>query len=212
MLLLPALLLTLAATQAPAAQAPPEQNPIDVLGRRRTYGPPFISPMGEPFRRHAANDDPIADWFAQADLNHDGYLTVDEMVADGNRFFEILDANRDGRIDAEEIDYYERIIAPEVHGESYALRGDPMPTVSDTDVPENSGQYATRVTSGGGHNRALDGAGGYGLIDNPEPVTSADTNFNGSVSLQEFQAAAKRRFSLLDQAQKGRLALSQLER
>src|SRR5690242_10205686 len=116
--LLTALLLALAAPQPPV-----DQSPIDVLGNRRFYGRPFISPMGEPFRQRVPHDDPLADWFQKADLNHDGYLTVEEMVADGDRFFAILDANGDGRIDPEEIDYYERVIAPEVQGEPFGLSG-----------------------------------------------------------------------------------------
>lgn len=204
--LLPALLIALVAAQGPA-----DQNPINVVGNRRFYGPPFISPMGEPFRQKVPRDDPLADWFHQADRNHDGYLTVDEMVEDADRFFAMLDTSHDGQIDPEEIDYYEQVIAPEVKGEPFALRGDPMPTIDANDVPEDSGKYATRVTSGGGHDHSSEGAGRYALIDNPEPVTSADTDFNGSVSLQEFRAAARRRFNLLDQSQTGRILLSQLE-
>ena len=36
----------------------------------------FISPMGEPFRPRGAGDDTLADWFNQADRNHDGAITV----------------------------------------------------------------------------------------------------------------------------------------
>lgn len=206
--LLPALLLAFAAPQAPAAQ-----GPINVVGNRRFYGPPFISPMGEPFRQRVPHDDPIADWFHQADRNHDGYLTVDEMIADADRFFQMLDTNHNGRIDPEEIEYYEQVIAPEVKGEPYALRGDPMPGVSDSDsdMPQDPNENATRITTGGGNDHSSEGAGRYALIDTPEPVSSADTDFDGSVSLQEFRDAAKRRFNMLDRSQTGRISLSQLE-
>jgi hypothetical protein len=191
---------------------PADQNPINVLGNRRVYGPPFISPMGEPFRQKSPQDKPLADWFQQADRNHDGYLTIDEMVDDSDRFFAILDSNHDGTIDPEEIDYYEQVIAPEIGGEPNALRGDPMPSIDANDVPENSGKYATRITSGGGHDRSADGTGQFALFDTIEPVTSADTDFNGRVTLEEFRAAAKRRFNLLDQSQTRRLSLAQLQR
>jgi EF hand len=209
---MPLLSLWVIALALASPQAPTDQNPINVIGNRRVYGHPFISPMGEPFRQKAPHDKPLADWFQQADTNHDGYLTVEEIVEDSDRFFAVLDTSHDGRIDPEEIDYYEQVIAPELGGEPYALRGDPMPGIAENDVPEHSEKYATRITTGGGHDYDEDGTGRYGLIDNPEPVTSADTDFNGSVSLQEFRAAAKRRFNLLDQSHTRRISLSQLER
>jgi Ca2+-binding EF-hand superfamily protein len=61
---------------------------------------------------------------------------------------------------------------------------------------------------GGGMNRGggggsgfappLEGAGRYGYIATPEPVTAADIDFSGSVTRGEFLAAAARRFSMLD--------------
>ena len=196
-------------------QAAP-QAPIDVVGNRRFYGPPFISPMGEPFRRRLPGDDPIADWFHEADRNGDGILTVDEMVADAERFFAILDLNHDGRIDGEEIDYYEQVIAPEVSGEPLNLQGPrPLTTSSSSDsqsVQTDPDKQATRIAGGGGAYRGDEGAGRFSLINNPEPVTAADTDFNGSVSLAEFRAAARRRFDLIDSKQTGRLTLQQLER
>jgi hypothetical protein len=45
----------------------------------------------------------------------------------------------------------------------------------------------------------------------PEPVTSADTNFNRGVSLAEFREAAARRFLALDVDHHGYLTLAALE-
>ena len=67
--------------------------PITVVGHAWA---PFISPMGEPFRARSTADDTLARWFQQADRNHDGVLTVDEMQADAGRFFATLDENNDG--------------------------------------------------------------------------------------------------------------------
>ena len=64
-------LLTFAAA---AGQAPPAQ-PAEVPHR---FNRVFISPMGEPFRPNGRDDDTLADWFHQADLNHDGKLTPEE--------------------------------------------------------------------------------------------------------------------------------------
>lgn len=220
---LSSLLLTLAAVAPPTTSPPTSTEPIQVIGNRRYYGRPFISPMGEPFRARVPHDDPMTDWFRQADRNHDGYLTADEMVQDAMRFFEILDTNHNGVIDPDEIQYYEDDIAPEVGGEPANLR-DPTPS-SDSDSasasnPDTSGgdpdfapdQYATRVSRGGGDDRSPSGAGRYALLNIPEPVTGADMDLNGIITQSEFRKAALRRFELLDTAHSGRLALSQLER
>src|SRR5438270_5404906 len=100
---LPALLLL----ASPAAFAQPA-GPDDSASRPGRWGggrhgSVFLSPMGEPFR----SDDPAADnvgaWFAQADTDHDGAITLAEMQADAARFFTALDTNHDGEIDPAEL-------------------------------------------------------------------------------------------------------------
>jgi len=54
--------------------------------------------------------------------------------------------------------------------------------------------------------------GRYALLQIPEPVTSADSDFNRGVSAKEFQAAAVARFRLLDFEHTGRLTRDELER
>jgi hypothetical protein len=49
------------------------------------------------------------------------------------------------------------------------------------------------------------------LLDLPEPVAAADTDFDRGITLTEFRAAALRRFNLLDTAHRGSLTLVQLE-
>lgn len=78
----------------------------------RHPGRTFVSPMGEPFFSRGPDDRPLADWFAQADVNHDGILTGSEMEADADRFFARLDADHDGEIGPDEITAYEQVIAP----------------------------------------------------------------------------------------------------
>src|SRR5206468_6120878 len=116
-----AVLLTLAAA-VQAAEPPPVTNrqPIVVTGRG---GVPFISPMGEPIRARTPNEDTLARWFNQADGNHDGSLTPDELQADAERYFtEVLDANHDGQIDPDELVRYEWTVAPEIQVNSRLRR------------------------------------------------------------------------------------------
>lgn len=158
---------------------------------------PFISPMGEPFRPPSSGEAPIAHWFVQADRNRDGVLTADEMQADAERFFARLDSNRDGQIDPDERRTYEQEIAPEIQVNSdwRQARGQPKPKRDDHDGYNKSG---------------LQGAARYGVLNLPQPVASADADFNRAVSLAEFRQAAAYRFTLLDKSGQGRIALPEL--
>lgn len=190
-------ILLAAASSQPAALAPTPPAPT------RRWGRQFISPMGEPFRDDARGD-ALAVWFDQADRNHDGYLTVEEMQADADRFFATLDTNHDGEIDPDEMTRYETVIAPQVYGgPPVELAGQP------SDVEDPAGRPR-------GHNRRREspmheGASQFGLLDLPEPVAAADADFNRGVSQAEFRQAALQRFAALDLDHKGRLTLAGLE-
>ena len=204
---LTALLLILAPVAAqPAAPAAPAYTP-------RRGGRMFISPMGEPFRPRDREDDSLADWFNQADQNHDGQLTLAEMQQDSDRFFALLDVNHDGEIDPDEISRYENVVAPEVtSGSSFGMMG-----LEGGGASEGEGGH--RRGRGGGHHAGFvrggedlhQGAGRFGLLDLPEPVVSADSNFNRGVSQAEFRQAAAQRFIALDVDHHGFLTLPVLE-
>ena len=197
------------------AAAPPSP-PIVVTGHPWA---PFISPMGEPFRSHNPVDDGLADWFHKADRNHDGVITEDEMVADAERFFAVLDTNHDGQIDPDEIDHYEWEIAPEIQVNSRTRRapGQPAPFARPDQGEDDQLIMPRRKRAEDdddtrlGTRGALQGAARYGLLNIPEPVASADADFNRAISLAEFRQAAVARFRLLDRARTGQLTLPQLE-
>ena len=200
MLISPIFLLLGAA--APAAQSSPE--PVT-----HHWGRIFISPMGEPFR----GDDALAIWFNQADLNHDGQLTLAEMQKDADRFFTILDVNHDGEIDPDEITHYEEVVAPvfQVGAHvSIAAGGDGQGGSGahwhGKGHHRGGGDGSDEADAGGGQGRVR-----FGLFDLPEPVVAADTDFNRGVSLAEFRAAAAKRFVALDLDHKGILTLAELE-
>jgi Ca2+-binding EF-hand superfamily protein len=180
------------------AAAPAASSPITVTGHAWA---PFISPMGEPYRAHSTSDDALAAWFARADRNHDGQITADEMVADADRFFGELDINHDGEIDPDELNQYELEVAPEIQTAMKTMRA--------------PGSAKPRKREGIddmlGLTGALQGAARYGLLNIPEPVAAADTDFDRGVSLSEFRMAASRRFQLLDSGRTGKLTLAQLQ-
>jgi hypothetical protein len=57
----------------------------------------------------------------------------------------------------------------------------------------------------------LQGAARYGLLNIPQPVASADADFNRAITVTEFRQAASMRFRLLDSQGQGRITLPQLE-
>jgi hypothetical protein len=81
-------------------------------------GPPnvFFSPHGRPYRAVSGAPYPVADWFKDADRNGDGKLDRAEFVGDAAAFFDYLDLNKDGALDASDVAFYEHNIAPEVLG------------------------------------------------------------------------------------------------
>jgi hypothetical protein len=195
--------LILAAAQAPAAAAPAFES--------HRGGRMFISPMGEPFRPSGREDDALADWFSQADRNHDGKLSLIEMQQDAERFFAVLDVSHDGEIDPDDVTHYETVLAPEVtSGSSYGLAVD----ASDSGEGGRGGRHHRNGGAGfirGGDTDGHQGAGRFGLLDLPEPVVSADADFNRGVSLPEFRQAAAQRFMALDIDHHGYLTLPGLE-
>lgn len=176
--------------QQPASPPPAPSADITVTGRNEPDSPPlvgpsdFVSPMGEPFR----SEDKLSGaehWFAQADANHNGRLTLEEFQADAARFYARVDTDHDGVIGPDEIQHYETVIAPEVTVTS--TYGDISKITTDSDGKMVEPPYPTRL-----------GAGRYGYLASPEPVVSADMNFDRGVTLAEFAATAHKRFKTLD--------------
>src|SRR4029078_3119294 len=171
--------------QEPQA-SPPAQPQLSAFGTgTRGPGRTFISPMGEPFVGRTAGANGLVVWFQQADRNRDGMITVDEMSADADRFFEVLDRTHDGEIDPDDVDYYEQAV-PQIRARTMVYAS----TTPGGDVEE----HADSETS----------AGRLGLLQIPTPVASADSNFNRGVSPQEFLDAAVKRFLLLDAGHSGK--------
>ena len=194
-----------------AVAAAPAERPINVVGHAWA---PFISPMGEPFRARTATDDTLARWFNQADRNHDGQITPDEMKADADRFFATLDSDGNGEIGPEELIHYEWELAPDIQLSS-RLKRQPgeAPTIKRPEFAEDSSD-ARRYRRGDGEPDTLiglQGAARYGLLNMPEPVAAADADFNRAISRAEFEAAAFARFQLLDTGHRGSLTLAALE-
>jgi len=170
--------------------------------------PLFLSPMGEPFRTKGDGDDPVRRWFEQADRNHDGRLTVGELMLDGDRFFATLDKDGSGELLPDEVGAYEENIAPEIR--LYQRRPERPPGASgkpdrdpDRDKERDRPQRRRGGGKGGpaaGYDGAM-GAGRYSFLNIPNPVAAADSDLNRAVTGREFRAAAADRFADLDPGQ-----------
>ncbi|QXQ05419.1 hypothetical protein KX816_14360 [Sphingosinicellaceae bacterium] len=197
----------LRATVAPWPTAAPAAAPAPA---RRYHDQLFIAPSGEPFRAARGEPYPVDVWFARADANHDGKLTRTEFRKDFMTYFEVLDVNHDGIVDAKEITRYEEDLVPEVRvgfGSGPEFRQ--MSPSAGPDGGDSGGEEAPAQSK-----RAMPdlprGGGRYGLINAPEPVVSCDTDLNRRVTSSEYAAAADRRFSLLDPGEIGYLTLATL--
>lgn len=201
------------ALPACAADAPPREL-------ERGYGPPgegpegprggvnlFISPAGEPFRGGATDPYPVAAWFARADKNGDGRLTLEEFQADAEVFFRVLDTDKDGVIDGFEAGDYERKIVPEILPRVVGLRaGEGMDPSLMREMEGRRGGGGMGGGGGGGRgggravagDRSPQGAAVFGLLSDPQPVAASDSDLSGKITLQEWRAVAARRFELLD--------------
>ncbi len=164
-------------------------------GHRRT----FVSPMGQPFHATDAAPDPERAWFNSVDTNGDGIVTLAEFQADASRFFATLDRKHDGEIDPDDIDYYESIVAPEVRSGN----GGPGIIASSSD----SGEGGAKAPA---YDSSKLGAARFSYFDLPEPVTSADRNFNRGIDAREFADAAEKRFDSLDKKKNGKLTWDEL--
>lgn len=159
-------------------------------------GPPkpqvqlFVSPSGQPFRAPPGRPYPVADWFAEADADHDGRLTQTELRADAERWFKALDVNGDGQVDMPEVTRWEEQLVPEVTRGGMGFIGAPR--------GRNSADSRTQ------------GAGVWSLINEPHPIRGADADFSMTVSKAEWRAAADRRFALLDADHDGAVTLTGL--
>lgn len=159
----------------------------------------FLSPMGEPFRAGPDKAYPVADWFRQADRDGDGKLTSAEMVADADRFFQLLDVDHDGEIIPAEMTRYERDIAPEIR--LYA-RG-------RTEGPPSREERRRERRKPEDYGAPL-GAGRWSFLNLPQPVSAADEDLNRGVTRAEFEKAARDRMAQIDRATLGYLDLSHL--
>lgn len=182
----------------------------------------FVSPCGRPYRALPSQPYPVVAWFTAADANKDGKLDRAEFRADAYLFFRVLDRDNNGVIENEEVIFYEHHIVPEMlmyqevgalpslliraqYGGIGQIGGPDGPPVVDSGTNDIPGEtfHAPEVAE-------MQGAAAFNFLREPEPVSASDGNFDHRITAEEFQAAADRRFKLLDKAGLGYLTLDTL--
>jgi hypothetical protein len=182
----------------------------------------FISPSGRAYRSKPGEPYPVVQWFKFTDANHDGKLDKKEFEAEAESFFHELDLRKNGIVDDQIIALYERKIVPEILiGVSGAsLIGDggarfiPVQSYGAIGTPEGPPVYTDldRPQPTDHSGKVPPGAAAYGLLNDAEPLRSADRNFRGQVRLADMIAEADRNFDALDADGKGYLTLEDLPR
>jgi EF hand len=169
----------------------------------------FISPCGQPFRSKPGEPYPVVAWFQKVDTNKDGHIDRAEFRADAEAFFKVLDRDHDGILDDTEVSYYEHNIVPEVMGTPQASRLDGRARVilAALAQDESGSSSSSKIRE---DDLPFQGAGAYGLLNDSEPVRSADREFNGRIKLADFLARADHNFDALDSDGRGYLTLEDL--
>jgi hypothetical protein len=182
----------------------------------------FISPCGRAYRSKPGEPYPVVQWFNANDTNHDGKLDKKEFEAEAEVFFHELDLRKNGIVDDQIIGLYEKRIVPEIligvsgaalYGtggaqlipvQSYGAVGSPdgPPIIVDQDRQQPLDHTG----------KTPPGAAAYGLLNDAEPLRSADRNFRGQIRLNDMLAQADRNFDALDVDGKGYLTLDDLPR
>ena len=187
----------------------------------------FISPCGQPFRAKITAPYPVLAWFKQADKNGDGRIDHGEFLADAKTFFGVLDVNHTGVLGAVEVERYEKGIAPEVLGYRVHVssRGGRLWLAQASGMGPGSDGYGSGHVEGNpqsdsdsntddkprahGDEPPL-GASPFSFFGEPEPVTTADFDFDNRISLANFLRLADQHFTTLDTDGRGYLTLDKL--
>lgn len=157
----------------------------------------FISPMGTPSRA-ATTGEALSAWFAAADTDQDGRLSLEEFLVKEMPFHAVIDRNRDGIVTPTESGNLFRATAPEMYAPLPPLRASEARRTYDpgSRIPYRQRAEAERMRAA--RDDRPRGAGRFGLLRDIEPVMSCDADMSRWVTVAEFQQCAERRFTLLD--------------
>ena len=142
------------------------------------------SPSGEPLMGGGwpvECPDALSVWFDRVNAKRDGNLTLEELLADARRQFQVMDTRNDGRVTAATLSAYRQQIMggryTSVSAADNAALNDMAERERNEDFPGD--KHLRRGFSRADLSRVP--------TEQPDPVMSADENLDGSVTWDEFR-------------------------
>jgi hypothetical protein len=179
--------------------------------------PPTFSPNGEPLiggAWPAKCEDALAMWFDRLDVAHHGMLTYADLEADARRQYQLMDLRHDGKVTAAELSTYRQ----KIMGGHYLSVSTPWLRNSLERDPNDDGPSDLTRAFSDPERRRRDGeepkrVDAFAALtsDQPDPVMTADTNLDGSVTWDEFRALVAQNFADFDKDHKGVITKSEVQ-
>ena len=180
--------------------------------------PPTFSPNGEPLvppQWPQKCEDALDAWFDRMDPGHSGGISHAALLADAQRQYALMDLRHDGKVTAEELSKY-RLSAMGGHYLSVSTPGEHAPVGRGSDDEARPGDRIDDAVDDDhprrGHkdDRPVDAFAAL-VSDQPDPVMTADTDLDGSVTWDEFRALVAQNFADFDKDHKGVITKSDVE-
>jgi len=182
--------------------------------------PPTFSPNGEPLvppQWPAKCEEALDLWFDRLDTAHAGMLTHAQLEADALVQYHKMDLRHDGKVTAEELSKY-RLALMHGHFLSVSTPGEQglHGRDNDQDRPGDRLDDAAGDDDNGRHrkgdNAPLPNDAFAALVtDQPDPVMTADTDLDGSVTWEEFRTLVAQDFAEFDKVHKGFITKPEVE-
>jgi hypothetical protein len=182
--------------------------------------PPTFSPNGEPLvppQWPQKCSDALDQWFDGLDTAHAGKLTLAQLLDDARRQFKEMDLRHDGKVTAEELSKYR---LAQMHGHFLSVSTPGLGRIlgnrnDDEDRPGDrlDDSLGDEDRHHGKRNDDDDkprDAFAALVTDQPDPVMTADTDLDGSVTWDEFHTLVAENFADFDKAHAGYITKDEL--
>lgn len=179
--------------------------------------PPTFSPNGEPLippQWPAECSDALDAWFDRLDPSHTGGISHATLLADAEKQYKLMDLRHDGKVTAEELSKY-RLSMMGGHYLSVSTPGEQARLGRGTDEEARPGDRIDEDPYDDDHHHkghAPVDAFSALTSDQPDPVMTADTDLDGSVTWDEFRALVAQNFADFDKDHKGVITKSEVEK